>query len=130
MSMTVRTVKGKGDTSIVNFGPVLRSDPDAHFAVYHLVGFTDQGVKPEDRKTALVQRGKLPRNGRLKLKGLPYGEPYLVIATGKDKAGGVGTDRFVLRHPFLVTLDANKRVAVPQLKPRLSSLAIGVKRAV
>lgn len=129
--MQVVVGKAKGDTTIIKFGANLRADPRASYIVYHLEGFTDRATDPSARKPKEAARGWVPTSGRVKLSGLRLGEPYLVLAKGATKAGSVATERHVLRHPFLLTIDANRIAKVPALaKPRPTALAAATRMAI
>lgn len=133
--MKVKKLEAKGDHCIINFGPILRSDPRSTFKLCHMVIPRGENDEPGEPMTDVVREGPIPAKGKLRIK-LSYGERYVVIAHGIKIAGVVHTAGESLMAPFHVSIDADrstaeamqKELARRQAAPHLSPVAAGVKQ--
>lgn len=105
--MTIKLGKAHGDMSIINFGPLLRSDKEGRYELFRVVIPRNLDDTPDLRECEMLgyMKGTVPRKGRLRLL-LPVGERFLLIAQGYEKAGQVNTSQESLTAPFYLTIDA------------------------
>ena len=128
--MTVKLGEPRGDQSIINFGPVLRSDKQARYELFrvHIERLPDGRIDLGQTEMLSYMQGAIPRKGRLRL-ALPYGERFLIIARGMEKAGQVTSAEHALTAPFFVTIDAPQN-PMPAARERAERARLSKKNAV
>lgn len=105
--MSIKLGEPRGDQSIINFGPLLRSDKEGRYELFRVVIPRALDDTPDLRACEMLgyMKGPIPKKGRLRLL-LPVGERFLLIAQGYLKAGQVNTSTESLVAPFFLTIDA------------------------
>lgn len=105
--MTIKLGEPRGDLSIINFGPLLRSDKAGRYELFRVIVTRAPDGSVDLRQCEMVgyMKGSIPKKGRLRLT-LPLGERFLLIAQGNEKAGQVNTSQESLIAPFFLTVDA------------------------
>ncbi len=122
--MTIKLGEPRGDQSIINFGPLLRSDKEGRYELFRVVIPRNVDDTPDLRACEMVgyMKGAIPKKGRLRLL-LPVGERFLLIAQGYMKAAQVNTAQESLIAPFFLTIDAEpSNVAAVKEAERVSRL--------
>ena len=110
--MTIKLGQPRGDVSIINFGPLLRSDKDGRYELFRVVIPRNLDDTADLRNCEMLgyMKGCVPKKGRLRLT-LPLGERFLLIAQGKMKAGQINTAQESLIAPFYLTIDARSQTS-------------------
>lgn len=105
--MSIKLGEPRGDLSIINFGPLLRADPEGRYELFRVVipRAVDDTVDLRNCEMIGHMKGTIPKKGRLRLT-LPLGERFLLIAQGHMKAGQINTAQHSLMAPFFLTIDA------------------------
>jgi hypothetical protein len=148
--VSIAVHKSRHEYSIINFGPNIRRDPGANFKVFHVNEQTGEA-------TELIHR-PVPKKGQVKLPDLEHYENYLIAVFG-EYVNPVTTHEYSLKPHFHVTIEAvpiqearkelrqklrgmrekdkqamleslEKQKEQQAVRPRLSPIAAGVKRAI